>query len=157
MDCLRKIDDINKTGPLPPLLCTMDVSALYTNIQHEEGTVACRSRSTSPLFMTKHTYRLTALLWVHAWTLNTANIVMGAMERRLLCSFPDKPLVWLRYMYDIFLIWTHGRAKLEAFIQHANTFHPTFKFTFKISTTNIPFLDVIVTLPGNSLLTDLYI
>ena len=34
MDFLRKIHDINKTGPLPPdiLLCTMDVSALYTAV-----------------------------------------------------------------------------------------------------------------------------
>ena len=44
MDFLRKIHDINKTGPLPPdtLLCTMDVSALYSNISHKEGTDACR-------------------------------------------------------------------------------------------------------------------
>ena len=44
MDFLRKIHDINKTGPLPPdtFLCTMDVSAMYTNIPHKEGTDACR-------------------------------------------------------------------------------------------------------------------
>ena len=81
---------------------------------------------------------------------------MGAIERRLLCSFPDKPLVWLRYIDGIFLIWTHGRAKLETFIQHANIFHPTIKFTFNISSTHIPFLDVMVRLLGSSLHTDLY-
>ncbi|GFO26034.1 hypothetical protein PoB_005253900 [Plakobranchus ocellatus] len=36
MDFLRKIHNINAVGPLPPdtILCTMDVSALYTNIPH---------------------------------------------------------------------------------------------------------------------------
>ncbi|GFO26033.1 hypothetical protein PoB_005253800 [Plakobranchus ocellatus] len=45
MDFLRKIHNINAVGPLPPdtILCTMDVSALYTNIPHEEGIGACKS------------------------------------------------------------------------------------------------------------------
>ena len=104
MDFLRKIHDINKTGPLTPdiLLCTMDVSALYTNIPHEEGTDACRIaleegsdpgtkpspsfictlinsslRSTSSLFMTIHTYKPTAPLWVHVWPLRTPTSSWG--------------------------------------------------------------------------------
>ena len=84
-----------------------------------------------------------------------ANIFMGAIKRRLMGFFPDNPLVWLRYKDDIFLIWTHGRAKLEAFIQHANTFHPTIKFTSNISTTQI-FIEVMVTLLGNYIHTDFY-
>ncbi|GFR75306.1 hypothetical protein ElyMa_002184400 [Elysia marginata] len=45
MDFLRKVHDINNSGPLPPdtLLCTMDVSGLNTNIPHEEGIAACRT------------------------------------------------------------------------------------------------------------------
>ncbi|GFR97937.1 hypothetical protein ElyMa_002757800 [Elysia marginata] len=68
----------------------------------------------------------------------------------------DKSLVWLRYIDNILLIWTHGRAKLEAFIANANTFHPTIKFTSSISDTQIPFLDVMVSLQNNTLHTDLY-
>ena len=85
-----------------------------------------------------------------------ANIFMGAIKRRLMGFFPDNPLVWLRYKDDIFLIWTHGRAKLEAFIQHAKTFHPTIKFTSNISTIHVPFLEVMVTLLGNYIHTDFY-
>ena len=176
MDFLRKIHDINKTGPLPPdtLLCTMDVSALYTNIPHEEGTDACRialeegrdpGTKPSPSFICTliqliltlnfFTFHGNTYLQTHGTAMGTcmaptyANIFMGAIERRLLGSFPDKPLVWLRYIDDIFLIWTHGRAKLEAFIQHANTFHPTIKFTSNISPIHVPFLDVMVTLLDN--------
>ncbi|GFS07801.1 hypothetical protein ElyMa_001258700 [Elysia marginata] len=85
-----------------------------------------------------------------------ANIFMRVIEAGLPCAFPDKPLFWLRYIDDIFLIWTHGRAKLESFIAHANTFHPTIKFTSNISDTQIPFLDVMVSLKNNTLHTDLY-
>ena len=44
IDFLRKIHDINKTGPLLQdiLLCTIPVSALYTDIPHEDGADACR-------------------------------------------------------------------------------------------------------------------
>ncbi|KAK3788401.1 hypothetical protein RRG08_047309 [Elysia crispata] len=85
-----------------------------------------------------------------------ANIFMGAINRRLMGFLPDKPLVWLRYIDSIFLIWTNGRAKLKAFIQHANTFHPTIKFTSNISTIQVPLLEVMVTLLGNYNHTDLY-
>ena len=85
-----------------------------------------------------------------------ANIFMGAIDRRPLGSFPDKPLVWLRYIDGISLIWTHGRTKIEAFIQHANTLHPTIKFTSNISPIHVPFLDIMVTLLDNFILTDLF-
>ncbi|GFN88616.1 hypothetical protein PoB_001512200 [Plakobranchus ocellatus] len=45
MDFLRKIHNINAVGPLPPdtILCTMDVSALYTNTPHgEDEQTTCR-------------------------------------------------------------------------------------------------------------------
>ncbi|GFO33497.1 hypothetical protein PoB_006000200 [Plakobranchus ocellatus] len=85
-----------------------------------------------------------------------ANLFMGVIEEQLLGSSADKPLVWLRYIDDIFLIWTHGRPKLETFIKYANTLHPTIKFISIISKTNIPFLDVMVLEQNNTLQTDLY-
>ncbi len=40
-----------------------------------------------------------------------------------------KPVVWWRYINDIFWIWTHGPEKLTDFISTLNTAHPTIKFT----------------------------
>ena len=78
-----------------------------------------------------------------------ANLFMGDLERRLLDTCPDKPKVWLRYIDDIFLIWTHGRPL-------TNSFYPSIKFTSNISTTSIPFLDVMVSLQDGVLQTDLF-
>ncbi|GFR76685.1 hypothetical protein ElyMa_005807200 [Elysia marginata] len=183
MDFLWKVHIINNSGPLPPdtMVCTRDISGLYTNIPHEEGIAACRTaleagreRGAKPsssflcrllhpiLSLTSSLSLTTRKLQVHGTAMGTctaptvANIFMGTIETGLFCAFPDKPLVWLRYKDDIFLIWTHGRTKLESFIAHANTFHATIKFTSNISDTQIPFLDVMVSLYNNTLHTDLY-
>ena len=40
-----------------------------------------------------------------------ANIVMSILERNLLTGSCSKPLVWFRYIDDIFAIWTYGEDK----------------------------------------------
>ena len=45
-----------------------------------------------------------------------ANLFMGDLERSALDKTAYKPLVWWRYIDDIFLIWTHGPDKLTDFI-----------------------------------------
>ena len=61
-----------------------------------------------------------------------ANIFMGWLERNLLSASPLKPIFWRRYMDDIFLVWTHGRKSLDNFLEKANSFHPTIKFSWAI-------------------------
>ena len=85
-----------------------------------------------------------------------ANLFMAFLEHKLLQSWPRKPLVWLRYIDDIFIIWTHGIDDLQKFISHANTFHQYIKFTSSISSDQIPFLDVLIKLKDGILHTDLY-
>ena len=89
-----------------------------------------------------------------------ANIFMGALEQTLLSSSPDHliPLLWKRFIDDIFLIWTHGEASFQSFIQHLNSFHPTIKFEVTHSTKSVHFLDTTVYItPQNTLETTLYI
>ena len=75
-----------------------------------------------------------------------ANIFMGDFEEKMLNTLTSKTLVWLTYIDDIFFIFTDGLSHLEAFIPYANDSHPKITFLSDISTTKIPFLDVMVTL-----------
>ncbi|GFO34293.1 hypothetical protein PoB_006079800 [Plakobranchus ocellatus] len=73
----------------------------------------------------------------------------------MLAASADKPMMWLRYIDDIFLIWTHGQSKLDTFIAQANHFHPSIKVTSTSSQTRILFLDVLVTISNEAVQTDL--
>ena len=42
--------------------------------------------------------------------------------------------------------WLVGSDKLKVFVDYLNNLHPTIKFTCSHSLTNIPFLDVMVSL-----------
>ena len=67
-----------------------------------------------------------------------------------------KPWVWLRYIDDIFFVWTHGEDKLHDFLSRLNEVHPKLKFTYEYSTEQINFLDVIVKKEKDEFVTDLY-
>ena len=85
-----------------------------------------------------------------------ANIFMGWFETQFVYTYPLQPLVWCRYIDDIFLIWTHGSQSLQTFISNLNTCHPTIKFTSETSQIQVPFLDILVQLKEGLLITDLY-
>ena len=70
-----------------------------------------------------------------------ANIFMGKVETEILSQSTIKPLVWKRYIDDIFSLWDTIREVLNEFIDKANNHHPTIKFTAEISDTETTFLD----------------
>ena len=87
-----------------------------------------------------------------------ANLFMGKFEKDALAAASHSPLIWWRYIDDIFLLWTHGEEKLNDFITYfVNNLHPTIKFTNSFSCNEIPFLDVNVLLINGRLETDLYV
>ena len=57
-----------------------------------------------------------------------------------------KPFLWLRYIDDIFFIWTHGEEKLTQFFGELNNFHCYLKFICKTSSCTVNFLDLNVNL-----------
>ena len=67
-----------------------------------------------------------------------------------------KAWFWLRYIDDIFFVWTHGEVKLHGFLSSLNEFHPNLKFTHENSTEQINLLDVIVEKKKDEFVTDLY-
>ena len=62
----------------------------------------------------------------------------------------------MRYIDDIFFIWTESEDELEHFLQRLNAFHPNLKFTHEKSKVSINFLDVTVSIKGEEFGTDLY-
>ena len=49
-----------------------------------------------------------------------------------------KPLVWFRYIDDVFFNWAQGQGKLRLFLEDLNKYHPYIKFTHEIKKT-LPF------------------
>lgn len=72
-----------------------------------------------------------------------ANIFMSVLFRSFLSSATEKPLLLVRYIDDIFLIWPKHQS-LDTFTTKLNAFHPNIKFTITISETSIDFLDITI-------------
>ena len=166
--------------PEGALFCTIDVVGLYPSIPHGEGLEDIKQaldRRENPEVATDTLVGLASLVLdnnyfefndkIYRQKLGTAigtkfgpayaNLFMTRLEERLVDTSVEKPLIWMRYIDDIFFIWMHGEAKLKEFIDHLNSSHDTIKFTSKHSRDSISFLDVQVTLSeGGVLSTDLF-
>jgi len=73
-----------------------------------------------------------------------ANLFMGHLEKKILEEVDFEPLIYLRYIDDIFMIWTAGEHALLEFIEFCNTYHETIKFTAEYNSDKIIFLDTYV-------------
>ena len=139
----------------------------HTNIPHNEGIKACdhflrtTPHNTIPtgtlcdlirmiLTMNNFCFNDNHDLQIHVSAMGTkmapscANLFLAYFEANALENAPFQPHTWLRYIDDIFMIWTEGLDNLKIFIDYLNSIHPTIKFTNSHSSTNIPFLDVSV-------------
>ncbi|XP_057296197.1 uncharacterized protein LOC130625148 [Hydractinia symbiolongicarpus] len=176
---LRKLRNL-PTLPDDVLLCTVDVLGLYPNIPHQDGLAALhrvldvredKSVSTETLMdlaecvlqnnVFEHNNRFFRQLQGTAigtkMAPSYANIFMSDLEEQFLESSMLKPLVWWRYIDDIFMLWQHGEDKLIKFLELLNSCHPTIKFTHSFSRDSVNFLDVKVIRKDNHLITDLYV
>ena len=85
-----------------------------------------------------------------------AKIFMASIEQTFVDSSPLTPLFYVPFIDEIFMIWTHGSEELEQFTTRANSSHPSIKFTTDISSTSLPFLDVLVSVTETGIKTSLY-
>ena len=123
------------------LLVTLDVSSLYTNIPHTCRT-ALESRTNTRLntesicdlirmilTMNNFEFENNHYLQLHGTAMGTkmapayANLFSGNLEQKILAQSPLKPLVWWRYIDDVFMIWPHGEEKLNEFVILLNSSH----------------------------------
>ena len=178
-DFLRKMDSL---PPLPDdiILCTIDAVGLYPNIPHDEGLIALRKSLESREDKTISTdslmnladcvlktnifeHNLSFFKQLRGTTIGTkmappyAIIFMGDLEERILLNCSFKPLVWWRYIDNIFLLWQHGEEKLKEFLDILNRYHPSIKFSSKYSRKRINFLDDEIIKEGNRLITDVFV
>ena len=49
---------------------------------------------------------------------NYANLFMDKFKTKALKNYPLQPLIWKRFIDDIFLIWKHGQAELDKFVAY---------------------------------------
>ena len=80
-----------------------------------------------------------------------SNLFMAELGKIIFQNSEVKPFLWLRYLDEIFYIWTQGFQKLNKLFNCVNSLNPTVKFTMNYSTTEINFLGVTVTKIGNNL------
>ena len=177
-DFLNKLSNL---GNLPnnAILVTLDVSSLYTNIPHNQGIDACRHfLDTRPnkhiptetlcdvlrtiLAINNFTFDQPHYLQIHGTAMATkmapsfANLFLGMFETNALTNNPWQPHTWWRYIDNIFMIWTEGSDRLKIFVNYLNNIHLTIKFTSSHLLTNVPFLDVTVSLHNGIIETDLF-
>ena len=69
---------------------------------------------------------------------------MSAIETEIIRLRSNILLVWKIYIDDIFSLWNIDKKDIGSFIELANNYHPTIKFTAEISDTEITFLDTCV-------------
>ena len=65
---------------------------------------------------------------------------MDKIETALLETQDLQPLIWFRYIDDVFFIWTHGEQEIQVFLRNLNEFHTNIKFTYEPSKESIALL-----------------
>lgn len=86
-----------------------------------------------------------------------ADIFLDYIECKALNNYHEKPLIWIRYVDDIFLIWNFGKDSLATFHNYLNKQHPKIEFTLELMCNNsLPFLDVHVKKVNNHIETSVY-
>ena len=181
-DFLQKLRALPEELPEDALLVTMDVRSLYTNVPNQEGIEAVKSylrarakpsdRSLSQVIATFLSLILTLnnfvfndenYVQVNGASMGTkcapsyASLFMGKFEEtHILPKIRDLILIYVRYIDDIFFIWTGTERELLQFFSEINSVHPTIKFDYIYSRKNVNFLDSTVSILGNRLGTSVY-
>ena len=174
---------VKSFGALPAdcLLVTLDVVALYPSIPHSDGLCALRTFLRDADFspeLVSGIHDLTEFILTHNFfefnndyylqTKGTAIgttmavvysiIFMHIFERNALANSRFSPLLWLRFIDDIFMAWPYSVSELQDFVSYLNSINESIQFTYKYSENSIDFLDVVIDKNSDGVLTtDLHI
>jgi hypothetical protein len=179
-DFIQKVKDL---GPIPEgsIIATLDVTSLYTNIPNQDGINAvvkqlcadldpemnrrCLVKLLEKVLARNYfTFNGQMYLQIGGTAMGTpiapsyANTFMGEHENKLLDAYPLKPFCWLRFLDDVFCVFTHGKLEFDNFVEYLNASSEAIKFTVESSEDRVNFLDTTVVLDRetNCLYTTVY-
>jgi hypothetical protein len=82
---------------------------------------------------------------------------MQHFEKLTLGSAQYKSSLWLRYVDDLFLVWSHDSEQLQNFLSHLNNLRRSIQFTMETgSDSAIAFLHILISSEGTTLATKVY-
>ncbi|KAK2808422.1 hypothetical protein Q5P01_000626 [Channa striata] len=161
--------DIMKNLSVPPdsLFFTIDIDSLYTNIDTTAGLAAVQRVFQKYPDKRRPDKQILELLEINLnrndfefngdfylqikgtamgkkFAPAYANIFMANWEEEALAKCPIKPLHYLRYLDDIWGIWTGTMEQFEGFIHILNTHDPSIKLKYNKHQQCIDFLDTTV-------------
>ena len=113
------------------ILVTAGVVGLYPSIPHQAGLIALKEALDKKKIPTDDLIRMAefvlsnsdAFQQISGTAIGTkfappyACIYMDQVEQKFLAMQINQPLIWLRYIDDLFFIWTHGEKELEKFVK----------------------------------------
>ena len=158
-----------KSNTFPPnaALFTLDVKSLYTNIDNKQGIEAVRrtmlrypnpNRPDSHLLelleicLTHNTFSFAEKNYIqtngaamgHSFCVEYANIKMADWEIVAITKCLLRPLFWVRFIDDIFGVWTYGREAFIEFVNILNCHDVSIQLTYDYQELSINFLDVVI-------------
>ena len=164
-DFLEKVKALNLKDPC--LLFSLDVDALYTNIDHERGIEAIKwifekypeyGRPTKEIiellhlslsrndfeFNGQHFLQIKGTAMGKKFAPAYANIYMAMWEETILPVCTKQPLCFYRFLDDIWGVWTHSKDDFSDFMDKLNSHHDSIKLKSTVANLSIDFLDVTV-------------
>ncbi len=154
------------------ILATLDVKALYPSIPHEAGISMALQQAipTEPpvssnnsrknmlkemlkIILSGNTFLFAGRTFkqIKGIAMGTpvaptwANLFMGKLETDALTRWQGTlPLLWLRYIDDIFTLFPGPQGELDSLLQHMNSQLSTIEFTMDSSKHKIDFLDITI-------------
>ncbi|CAF3386823.1 unnamed protein product [Rotaria sp. Silwood2] len=167
------------------MMCSFDVESLYTNVPVEEAinvTLDFMFKPTKNISIPFNREQMKKLLELSVCDAPfrfqnkiykqidgvamgsplapiLANLWLQRIEQKLNRFSKNRPIIWLRYVDDIFCLFDIPKAKILEFHSRINKWHKNLKFTIEMeSNKTLPFLDVLVTRDHdhNQLTTSLY-
>ncbi|KAL2094171.1 hypothetical protein ACEWY4_011483 [Coilia grayii] len=167
-DTYSFVDEVSAlTVPRGSFLFTVDVDSLYTNIDTALGLQALKDTFAlypDPLrpdsfilklleiTLTKNDFEFNGKFYLQTcgcamgrkYSPSYADIYLARWEEQAFRQCEKTPLIYKRYLDDLFGIWTHSEEDFNHFIQILNSQHPKIKLKQNLQPICVEFLDTVV-------------